>query len=405
MFNFNTTKPFVEIGMFGFHLLLATASARFFVPALHRSSERFTGAAAPTRVTPHAAPVIVAHSMEEDRMLTPAYYLGLFAGVAALGLGATSARKAFRRQGLTHGQVLASTVRSIRFAWADLRAAGRLRRAPARVLQEKFPFRAGAAPRTPGPQMHGDHPAEGVRAKEYKMDAEVGEVAEVPFELRLSLGNVISFSGAVLFVFCIGKFLLNNGESDVVSTFGFVYAIPALVGGLALKYAELPPVPLRTSPEAQEKRELLGTTIQKQILSDATRFTYGDAHMEGPLRALKLAPRGMAVPQLVSLAEAVTPEGHYSLTMRFYAPNTPYSVWKERGARYARFFAPDIRAVLKKFNKKKRLVELSLVTFKKGESDEPLELLEDGSYRSMTTSSWSSGWQDDSLPAWDMTEA
>jgi hypothetical protein len=91
--------------------------------------------------------------------------------------------------------------------------------------------------------------------------------------------------------------------------------------------------------------------------------------------------------------------------MRFYAPNTPYSVWKERGARYARFFAPDIRAVLKKFNKKKRLVELSLVTFKKGESDEPLELLEDGSYRSMTTSSWSSGWQDDSLPAWDMTEA
>ena len=76
----------------------------------------------------------------------------------------------------------------------------------------------------------------------YKMDAEAGEVAEVPFEVRFSIGNVVSVSGAILFVFCIFKFLLNNGESDIVSTFGFVYAIPALVGGQALKYAELPPV-------------------------------------------------------------------------------------------------------------------------------------------------------------------
>merc|ERR1719453_1740155 len=70
---------------------------------------------------------------------------------------------------------------------------------------------------------------------QYKMDAKEGEVADVPFEIRFSLGNLISVLGVVLFVFCIGKFLLNSGESDVISTFGFVYAIPALVGGLALK--------------------------------------------------------------------------------------------------------------------------------------------------------------------------
>ena len=80
------------------------------------------------------------------------------------------------------------------------------------------------------------------------------------------------------------KFLLNNGESDVISTFGFVYAIPALVGGLALKYAELPPVPLKTSPTAEAARASKATTIQSKILSDATRFTYGDAHMEDPVR-------------------------------------------------------------------------------------------------------------------------
>jgi len=212
------------------------------------------------------------------------------------------------------------------------------------------------------------------------MDAEEGEVADVPFEVRFSIGNVVSLSGAVLFVFCIGKFLLNNGESDVISTFGFVYAIPALVGGLALKYAELPPVNLDTSPAAEALRPKKATTIQSKILSDATRFTYGDAHMEDPLKALKLAPRGMGPPTLMNLAEAVTPEGQYALTMRFFAPNTPYRVWKDRAPRYARFFGPNVRATLKKYDPSKRLVELSLITTEEGESQEPLELLEDGSY-------------------------
>merc|ERR1719324_985424 len=108
----------------------------------------------------------------------------------------------------------------------------------------------------------------------YKMDADEGEVADVPFEVRFSIGNVVTYSGGALFIFCILKFLLNNGESDIVSTFGFVYAIPALVGGLALKYAELPPVNLDTSPQAEAARTAKATAIQAKIISDATRFTY-----------------------------------------------------------------------------------------------------------------------------------
>merc|ERR1712078_474022 len=214
----------------------------------------------------------------------------------------------------------------------------------------------------------------------YKMDAIEGEVADVPFEVRFSIGNVVSLSGAVLFVFCIGKFLLNNGESDVVSTFGFVYAIPALVGGLALKYAELPPVNLDTTPAAEAARSRKATAIQSKILSDATRFTYGDAHMEDPLNALKLAPRGMGPPTLVNLAEAVTATGEYMLTMRFFAPNTPYRVWKDRAPRYARFFGPNVRATLKKYDASKRLVELSLITTTDGEDSTPLEQNEDGTF-------------------------
>merc|ERR1719230_2466473 len=213
----------------------------------------------------------------------------------------------------------------------------------------------------------------------YKMDAEAGEVADVPFEVRFSIGNLVSGSGAVLFVYCLGSYLLNNGEVDLISTLGFVYSIPALVGGLALKYAELPPVPLDTSPAAEAARASKATTIQAKILSDATRFTYGDAHMEDPLKALKLAPRGMGPPELVNLAETVTDAGEYCLTMRFFAPNTPYRVWKDRAPRYARFFGPNVRATLKKYNAKKRLVELSLITVAEGASDAPLELLADGS--------------------------
>merc|ERR1712078_505306 len=202
----------------------------------------------------------------------------------------------------------------------------------------------------------------------YKMDAIEGEVADVPFEVRFSIGNVVSLSGAVLFVFCIGKFLLNNGESDVVSTFGFVYAIPALVGGLALKYAELPPVNLDTTPAAEAARSRKATAIQSKILSDATRFTYGDAHMEDPLKALKLAPRGMGPPTLVNLAEALTETGQYGLTMRFFAPNTPYRVWKDRAPRLARFFGPNVRATLKKYDAQKRQVEMTLITINEGDN-------------------------------------
>merc|ERR1719454_722169 len=162
----------------------------------------------------------------------------------------------------------------------------------------------------------------------YKEDAQAGEVAEVPFEIRFSLGNLVSASGLLLLVYCLGSYLLNNGQGDIIATFGFVYAIPALVGGLALKYAELPPVPVTTSPEAEKAREAKATTIQAKIFSDATRFTYGDAHMEDPLKALKLAPRGMGPPELKSIREFVSPQGGYGLGLTFFAPNTPYRVWK-----------------------------------------------------------------------------
>ena len=43
-----------------------------------------------------------------------------------------------------------------------------------------------------------------------------GLVTEVPFEVRFSIGNVISVSGFALLAYSLGSFLLKNGQSDLV---------------------------------------------------------------------------------------------------------------------------------------------------------------------------------------------
>merc|ERR1719424_1168155 len=201
----------------------------------------------------------------------------------------------------------------------------------------------------------------------------IGIDTKVPFEIRFCLGNLITGSGLALLLYSVGAFLLNNGESSLVQTLGFVYGIPASLGGAALKYAELPPVPIDTTPQATAAREAKATKVQAKIFSDATRFCYGDAHMEEPLKALKFAPPGR-----------VPPEGGYAMGMTFFAPYTPYTVWKQRAKKYAVFFGPNIRAELRKVSSEKRLVELTLITVADGESTDPQERLADGSLIPLT---------------------
>jgi len=222
-----------------------------------------------------------------------------------------------------------------------------------------------------GPAMNSEE--QGIRAGLISIDT------EVPFEVRFSLGNLITGSGLTLLLYSVVAFLLNNGESTLLQTLGFVYGIPASLGGAALKYAELPPVPVDTTPQATAAREAKATKVQAKIFSEATRYCYGDAHMEQPLKALKFAPPGRGPPELRQFTESVSPEGGYSLGMTFYAPYTPYTVWKQRGKKYATFFGPNIRAELRKVSSEKRLVELTLITVEDGESTEPQERLADGS--------------------------
>lgn len=242
------------------------------------------------------------------------------------------------------------------------------------VVRAMTPMASRTAP--VGPVMNSEE--EGIRS------GLIGIDTKVPFEIRFSLGNLITGSGLTLLLYSVGAFILNNGESSLVQTLGFVYGIPASLGGAALKYAELPPVPIDTTPQATAAREALATKVQAKIFSDATRFCYGDAHMEEPLKALKFAPPGRGPPELRQFTESVSPEGGYAMGMTFFAPYTPYTVWKARGKKYATFFGPNIRAELRKVSSEKRLVELTLITTKDGESTEPQERLADGSLIPLT---------------------
>lgn len=154
---------------------------------------------------------------------------------------------------------------------------------------------------------------------------------KVPFEIRgFSLATLfLGASGALTVSSFIGFFLL-DGASE--TSLGFVYGLPGLLLGLALKYAELEPVPFDTTPGMESEREAKATDTMKEIIKDVTRHRYGDeAHLEEALRALKLIPRGEGPPEMIGMSEALNEKGEYCLGLKFSSNKTPYKSWLESG--------------------------------------------------------------------------
>ena len=54
-----------------------------------------------------------------------------------------------------------------------------------------------------------------VRMNEREEGVRAGLVTEVPFEVRFSIGNLITVSGALLLLYCLLSYLLNNGEATL----------------------------------------------------------------------------------------------------------------------------------------------------------------------------------------------
>lgn len=176
---------------------------------------------------------------------------------------------------------------------------------------------------------------------------------------RINLSLLLLAVGGTLTLVGFAAYFLDYATLNLA---GFFYGIPVLLGGLALKAAELEPVPYtrETSLEVVKLREEQATPTQNQVRQDVTRYRYGqEAHLDVALQKLGLSPSGEECPELTGIQEVET-EGSYALVLEFDSPTVPYSTWVEKQEKISRFFGPNVRAELEQLQEDK--VNLALVT-------------------------------------------
>ncbi|MEB3828043.1 DUF2854 domain-containing protein [Phormidium sp. CCY1219] len=159
---------------------------------------------------------------------------------------------------------------------------------------------------------------------------------------QTSLGTLGLAVGGIITV--VGFYAYFN-DYATLNLAGFFYGIPLLLGGLALKAAELKPLPFSqpTPPEILDLREQLATPIQNQIRKDVTRYRYGqEAHLDDTLARLGLSPSDEARPLLEGIREMKIDDA-YALILEFDSPKIPLSTWQEKQEKMTKFFGPGIR--------------------------------------------------------------
>lgn len=162
---------------------------------------------------------------------------------------------------------------------------------------------------------------------------------------RFSLGTIGLVVGGILTV--VGFYAYFSGN-PTLNLAGFFYGIPILLGGLALKAAELEPVPFTadTPPEVLTLREQQATSTQNQIRKDVTRYRYGQrAHLDSSLESLGLSPTDEERPILMGLRET-TLNNAYALILEFESDLIPFQIWLEKREKIERFFGPGVRVEL-----------------------------------------------------------
>jgi hypothetical protein len=176
---------------------------------------------------------------------------------------------------------------------------------------------------------------------------------------RINLSLVLLAVGGVLTLVGFAAYFLDYATLNLA---GFFYGIPILLGGLALKAAELEPVPFSqpTSPAVLQLREEQATPTQNQVRQDVTRYRYGqEAHLDIALEKLGLSRANEECPELQGIHE-IEKDGNYALVLEFDSPTVPFSTWVEKQEKISRFFGPNVRAELEQPAEDK--VNLALIT-------------------------------------------
>ena len=185
---------------------------------------------------------------------------------------------------------------------------------------------------------------------------------KIPLALvGLVVGFILTSIGFV--AYAIGNSTLNLA--------GFFYGIPLLLGGLALKAAELKPIPFsqETSPEIIALRENQATDTQNQLRKDVTRYRYGqEAHLDDALERLGLSPTDEERPILTTIKE-VEIDGNYTLVLQFNSPLITLETWEEKLEKITKFFGPNITAKI--INTQDNLIDLALI---RNQQSSPVEV-------------------------------
>ncbi|PHT83217.1 hypothetical protein T459_11660 [Capsicum annuum] len=170
---------------------------------------------------------------------------------------------------------------------------------------------------------------------------------------KVSFGVIGLGLGISLLSYGFGAYfnILPGSEwSAIMLTYGF----PLAIIGMALKYAELKPVPCITYADAQLLREKCATPVLKQVRSDVIRYRYGDEqHLDEALKRIFQFGMGGGIPRrsapiLQNIREEVTEDGKYCLVLVFEAKALQLSDFEKRQAKFTSFFGPRISSEIVK---------------------------------------------------------
>lgn len=166
---------------------------------------------------------------------------------------------------------------------------------------------------------------------------------------KISFGAILTPIGLGLLGYGFAAYFQLLPGADVSSVM-LIYGFPISILGFALNYAQLKPVPCKSTTEAVALRSSQMTDIQKQVREDVTRYRYGDEqHLDEALkRIFRIGRQGgisrKQAPLLIGLREEVL-DGAYTLVLEFES-KLEMDKWEEFQPKIQSFFGPGVEAIL-----------------------------------------------------------
>lgn len=166
---------------------------------------------------------------------------------------------------------------------------------------------------------------------------------------KISFGAILTPIGVFLLTYGFGSFFQLLPGADIAAIL-LIYGFPITLLGFALSYAQLKPVPCKTTKDALAIRDEKATDIQKQLREDVTRYRYGDEqHLDEALTRIFQFGRQKGIPRrftpiLRGVREEVK-EGAYTLVLEFETKkDMTMDMWTDRLDKIESFFGPGIKA-------------------------------------------------------------